>query len=199
MRERCAAVDFGSNTVGFLIGERGETGFQDVERSSRFVRLGQGVKETGVLGAKALDRTVDWVEEMTAHFRDEGVQRVRAVGTEAPAPCAQRRRATRRRRTPAGLRAGDHLRGGRGAPDVSRIPSRRTRGSGRAARHRWRVVRGRGRLRRGEPERGGARLQSAGGRRQPHRAVWRVLGTSSAPSWTRFFENDRARPCRRPS
>ena len=78
-----AAVDFGSNTVSYLVG-RVESGcFVESERDGRFVRLGEGVRTNGNLSRAAVARTLDWVVEIARRLEDARVESVRAVGTEA--------------------------------------------------------------------------------------------------------------------
>ncbi len=78
--QRLAALDFGSNTVGYLVADAEG---RIVERAGRFVRLGEGVREHRQLADAALERTRSWVQEIADRFRELQVTKVRAVATEA--------------------------------------------------------------------------------------------------------------------
>jgi exopolyphosphatase/guanosine-5'-triphosphate,3'-diphosphate pyrophosphatase len=82
MTRRFGAVDFGSNTVGFLVLERAGPTITIVERQSRFVRLSEGVAETASISPAAFDRGVAWTEEISRAMTRLGPHRLRAVGTE---------------------------------------------------------------------------------------------------------------------
>ena len=79
-----AAVDFGSNTAGFLVAEIGE-GQEPrfLARDSRAVRLAEGLVRDGELGPKVIERALQWTGEMAHRLRDLGVSQLAAVGTEA--------------------------------------------------------------------------------------------------------------------
>ena len=78
-----AAVDFGSNTVSYLMGriERGR--FTETERDGKFVRLGEGVQNTGRLSDASMTRALAWVEEIARRLHSARVEQLRCVGTEA--------------------------------------------------------------------------------------------------------------------
>lgn len=74
-----AAIDCGTNTIKLLIGS-----MPDVRvRTSRMVRLGEGVDRTGRLGDAALARTFAAVDEYAALIAEHGVQRIRFCATSA--------------------------------------------------------------------------------------------------------------------
>ena len=76
-------MDYGSNSVGYLIAEQTPDGLQYLERSSRYVRLSEHVASRGRLDPAAVQRTLEWTRFMSARLTEFGVTRVRAVGTEA--------------------------------------------------------------------------------------------------------------------
>jgi len=81
---RAAAFDFGSNTVGFLVGERAPDGALRVhDRQSRFVRLAEGMGRARRLTPAALERARAWAAEMGGLLAAQGITRRRAVATEA--------------------------------------------------------------------------------------------------------------------
>jgi exopolyphosphatase/guanosine-5'-triphosphate,3'-diphosphate pyrophosphatase len=83
MAARLAAVDFGSNTVGYLVADVHGTRLEEVAREGRFVRLAEQVACRGRLDPAVLERTLRWVGQMGHDLRGLGVGRVRAVGTAA--------------------------------------------------------------------------------------------------------------------
>lgn len=82
MTERLAAVDFGSNTVGFLVAESGPGGVRYLRRDSRFIRLSEGLARNERIGEPAWQRGMEWAGEIAAALIELRVLRVRAVGTE---------------------------------------------------------------------------------------------------------------------
>jgi exopolyphosphatase/guanosine-5'-triphosphate,3'-diphosphate pyrophosphatase len=81
MGEPVAAIDCGTNTIKLLVQRDGA----DVVRTSRMVRLGQGVDRTGVLADDALARTFAAIEEYAALLREHDVapDRIRFCATSA--------------------------------------------------------------------------------------------------------------------
>jgi exopolyphosphatase/guanosine-5'-triphosphate,3'-diphosphate pyrophosphatase len=82
MSTRVAAIDCGTNSVRLLIADVGD-GLTDVERRMEIVRLGQGVDETGVLAADALDRTFGVLRCYAKLIDTHAAERVRVVATSA--------------------------------------------------------------------------------------------------------------------
>ena len=77
MSERAAGIDCGTNTIKLLIGD-----LPDVEvRTSRMIRLGQGVDATGRLADEALARAFAAVEEYATLIRAHEVPVERVVNT----------------------------------------------------------------------------------------------------------------------
>ena len=76
-----AAIDCGTNTIKLLIGALPDVAV----RTSRMVRLGQGVDATGRLAPEALERTFAAVEEYAALIAAHGVptERIRFCATSA--------------------------------------------------------------------------------------------------------------------
>jgi exopolyphosphatase/guanosine-5'-triphosphate,3'-diphosphate pyrophosphatase len=79
---RYAVVDVGTNSVKFHIGERAADGsWTSVVDRAEVTRLGEGLDETGRLGADAVARTVDAIAGMVDEARGAGVEEIAAVGT----------------------------------------------------------------------------------------------------------------------
>lgn len=74
-----AAIDCGTNTIKLLIGEPPEVAV----RTSRMVRLGQGVDRTGVLAEEALARAFAAIDEYAALIDEHRVDRIRFCATSA--------------------------------------------------------------------------------------------------------------------
>lgn len=88
MSVRVAAVDCGTNTIKLMIATLSAEGADVHVRTSRMVRLGQGVDSTGRLADEAMERTFAAIDEYAALIRqsaDEGrpVDRVRFCATSA--------------------------------------------------------------------------------------------------------------------
>lgn len=80
---RVAAIDCGTNSIRLLIADVVGQQVQDVQRTMRVVRLGEGVDVSGRLSEAAIARTLTAVEDYTQTIRAAGVQRVRMVATSA--------------------------------------------------------------------------------------------------------------------
>ena len=82
---RVAAVDCGTNSIRLLIAqivpEKGAT--EEISRRNTIVRLGEGVDETGMLSAAAIERTRAALADYVAEMEREGVGAVRMVATSA--------------------------------------------------------------------------------------------------------------------
>lgn len=83
-----AAVDCGTNSIRLLIQDSESQA--EIARRNTIVRLGQGVDETGVLSAAAIERTRAALEAYVAEMQDAGVARVRMVATSATRDAANR-------------------------------------------------------------------------------------------------------------
>lgn len=77
------ALDLGTNNCRLLIARPTGAGFRVVDAFSRIVRLGEGLTPGGRLGTAAIQRTLSALEVCAAKLRRGGVQRLRAVATEA--------------------------------------------------------------------------------------------------------------------
>jgi len=79
---RYAAIDVGTNSVKFHIGERSaDGGWRAVVDRAEITRLGEGLAETGVLNPSPMERTIDAIAGMVDEAGREGVDETVAVGT----------------------------------------------------------------------------------------------------------------------
>ena len=79
---RFAVVDVGTNSVKFVIGERGGDGeWRTVVDRAEVTRLGEGLDRTGDLDEEPIARTVDAIADMAAEAAREAVVATAAVGT----------------------------------------------------------------------------------------------------------------------
>src|SRR3954447_542770 len=79
---RYAVIDVGTNSVKFHIGERRADGqWNRVADRAEVTRLGEGLEETGRLGAEPIERTVEAVAGMVEEAHREGAAEIAAVGT----------------------------------------------------------------------------------------------------------------------
>ena len=79
---RYAAIDVGTNSVKFVIGERGKDGeWRTVVERAEVTRLGEGLDRSGELNEEPLARTVDAIAGMAEEAARENVVTVVAVGT----------------------------------------------------------------------------------------------------------------------
>jgi exopolyphosphatase/guanosine-5'-triphosphate,3'-diphosphate pyrophosphatase len=79
---RYAAIDVGTNSVKFHIGERrADGGWRAVVDRADITRLGEGLAETGVLNPGPMERTIDAIAGMVDEAGREGVDEIVAVGT----------------------------------------------------------------------------------------------------------------------
>ncbi|HVM57647.1 MAG TPA: hypothetical protein VMT74_09300 [Gaiellaceae bacterium] len=79
---RYAVIDVGTNSVKFLVGERSAVGsWTKVADRAEITRLGEGLQESGRLGAEPIARTVDAIASMVEEARRDGVLAIAAVGT----------------------------------------------------------------------------------------------------------------------
>ncbi len=79
---RFAVIDVGTNSVKLHIGELGADGaWRTIDDRAEVTRLGEGLGETGRLGAAAIERTVEAVADMADEARAKGTEAIAAVGT----------------------------------------------------------------------------------------------------------------------
>jgi exopolyphosphatase/guanosine-5'-triphosphate,3'-diphosphate pyrophosphatase len=79
---RYAAIDVGTNSVKFHIGERSADGsWRAVVDRAEITRLGEGLAETGVLNPSPMERTIDAIAGMVDKAGRERVDEIVAVGT----------------------------------------------------------------------------------------------------------------------
>jgi exopolyphosphatase/guanosine-5'-triphosphate,3'-diphosphate pyrophosphatase len=80
--KRYAAIDVGTNSVKFQIGEREADGeWKPIVDRAEVTRLGEGLNDTGRLNDEPIGRTVDAIAAMADEARRGGVEEIAAVGT----------------------------------------------------------------------------------------------------------------------
>jgi exopolyphosphatase / guanosine-5'-triphosphate,3'-diphosphate pyrophosphatase len=89
---RYAVIDVGTNSVKFHVAERlrEEPGWQTVVDRAEVTRLGEGIDETGEIGAEPLERTIAAIRGMVDEAKDRGALVIAAVGTAALRACGNR-------------------------------------------------------------------------------------------------------------
>jgi exopolyphosphatase/guanosine-5'-triphosphate,3'-diphosphate pyrophosphatase len=84
-------IDVGTNSVKLHVGELGADGeWRPIDDRSEVTRLGEGLEETGALGAEPMARTVDAIASMVDDAKRNGVQSVVAVATAGPRVASNR-------------------------------------------------------------------------------------------------------------
>lgn len=78
-----AAIDLGTNNCRLLVGAPTGNGFRVLDSLSRTVRLGEGLDESGMLGAAAMDRAIAALHGCVHRLGRRRVSGLRAVATEA--------------------------------------------------------------------------------------------------------------------
>jgi exopolyphosphatase/guanosine-5'-triphosphate,3'-diphosphate pyrophosphatase len=79
---RYAVIDVGTNSVKFHIGERHADGsWTTIVDRAEITRLGEALDETGQLGERPIERTVEAIAAMAEEARQNGVEGIAAVGT----------------------------------------------------------------------------------------------------------------------
>jgi exopolyphosphatase/guanosine-5'-triphosphate,3'-diphosphate pyrophosphatase len=79
---RFAVIDVGTNSVKFHVGEReADASWKTIADRAEVTRLGEGLDETGRLGAEPIKRTADAIAGMSAEAQQDGVEAIAAVGT----------------------------------------------------------------------------------------------------------------------
>lgn len=80
---RVAAIDCGTNSLRLLIADVTSTGFREVYRDMRVVRLGEGVDKNKAFAPEAIERTLVATQEYFDLIRSKGVERIRFCATSA--------------------------------------------------------------------------------------------------------------------
>ena len=78
-----AAIDLGTNNCRLLVGMPTGAGFRVVDSFSRIVRLGEGLHQSGMLSATAMDRALAALRSICGRLERRPVRSLRAVATEA--------------------------------------------------------------------------------------------------------------------
>lgn len=80
---RVAAIDVGTNSTRLLVAEGIAEGFRPIDRRMTITRLGQGVDQSRLLAAEALQRTLATVADYAAACGEYEVEALRVTGTSA--------------------------------------------------------------------------------------------------------------------
>lgn len=78
-----AAIDLGSNTCRLLIAKPTHVGYKVVDSFSRVVRLGVGVRSSGLLAKESMERAIDALKECSKKLKRYTIVKIRSVATEA--------------------------------------------------------------------------------------------------------------------
>src|ERR1019366_6745147 len=78
-----AALDLGTNNCRMLVATPSGNGFRVVDSSSRIVRLGEGLHDSGALCPTAMDRAVTALRDCADRLARSRPRMVRAIATEA--------------------------------------------------------------------------------------------------------------------
>ena len=82
--DRKAVIDIGTNSVKFILAEMDKGGqFKAVMDKNNIAKLGEGLKETGLISPEAMKRNCDAIKEFADTARAEGAKEIFAVGTMA--------------------------------------------------------------------------------------------------------------------
>ena len=99
-----AAIDLGTNNCRLLVATlRGDGALRVIDSFSRIVRLGEGVAQTGMLSAAAINRTIAALTICAQRVKKAEAARVRAVATEAARKAANVDVLLKRARDEAGV------------------------------------------------------------------------------------------------
>lgn len=78
-----AIIDIGTNSIKYHLAEKSGDAIKVLKDTNNIARLGEGLKETGLIMADALERNAVAVAEFAAEARKNGAVEVVAVGTMA--------------------------------------------------------------------------------------------------------------------
>lgn len=101
---RYAAIDVGTNTIRLLVADAEDARtYRLVFQDQVVTRLGERLQDTGVLGAKAMDRTIAVLQRFARTAKETGAREVIAVATSAAREAKNQREFIDRARRDAGL------------------------------------------------------------------------------------------------
>ena len=84
------ALDLGTNNCRLMIASPMADGIRVIESFSRIVRLGEGLRATGLLGEAAVERTVRALRICSERLQRRHVRHIRCIATEACRKAANR-------------------------------------------------------------------------------------------------------------
>lgn len=83
MEMKKAVIDIGTNSIKYTLAEGSETGFSVLTDVSKVTKLGEGLADTGLIGAEPLERTAQGVAEYVKQAQSAGAWQIEIVGTMA--------------------------------------------------------------------------------------------------------------------
>ena len=99
-----ATIDIGTNTAQLLVVEVQGSTLRRLHAAERFVRLGEGVDQTGEIGGPAQDRLMTALQDHVTTAKEAGASRIVVTGTSALRDAANRKRVCDRIQRELGLR-----------------------------------------------------------------------------------------------
>ena len=83
MAEIKAIIDIGTNSIKFHMAEKSGGAVKVLKDANNIARLGEGLRETGIIAQDALERNAEAVAEFAKEARDSGASEIIAIGTMA--------------------------------------------------------------------------------------------------------------------
>jgi exopolyphosphatase/guanosine-5'-triphosphate,3'-diphosphate pyrophosphatase len=81
---RAAVIDVGSNSIKYFLGELNADGtLKTITDENDIARLGEGLRETGVISPEAMERNAEAIARFAKNARENGAVIVKCVGTMA--------------------------------------------------------------------------------------------------------------------
>ncbi|GHV37488.1 phosphatase [Synergistales bacterium] len=76
-------IDVGTNSIKFFLAEKIGEDLRALDEGNDIVRLGEGLRDTGVISAAAMERNADAIANYTRMARESGAEEIAVVGTMA--------------------------------------------------------------------------------------------------------------------
>ncbi|GAB1433316.1 hypothetical protein MASR2M29_19420 [Spirochaetota bacterium] len=82
--KRMAVIDIGTNSIKFCVGEKAQDGTLKVLKDANDIaRLGEGLRETGMISPEALERNAKSVADFAKQAKEMAAEKILVVGTMA--------------------------------------------------------------------------------------------------------------------